>query len=123
MGANEHGDVGGHLVVARARGVQLPPHRAGDLGDAALDRHVDVLVVVAEGEAPLVELASDLVERREQLVAVAGLDDALLREHAHVRPRLGDVVRAQAPVEADRGVKGAEGVVLGLGEAGHAPPV
>ena len=58
----EEGDVGGHLVVARPRGVELAADRAGDLGEPPLDRHVDVLVVGREGERPLGELALDRVE-------------------------------------------------------------
>ena len=48
--AREHRHVGGDLVVARARGVQLAADRADDLRQPALDRHVDVLVVVVEAE-------------------------------------------------------------------------
>ena len=36
--------IGGHLVVAAAGGVQLPAGRPGEFGDAALDGGVDVLV-------------------------------------------------------------------------------
>ena len=39
--------VGGHLVVAAAAGVQLGAGRAGELGDPSLDRGVDVLVASA----------------------------------------------------------------------------
>jgi hypothetical protein len=49
--AREQRDVGGDLVVARACGVQLAADRPGDLGKAALDRHVDVFVVGREREA------------------------------------------------------------------------
>ena len=51
VGAHEHRHVGGHLVVARAGGVELAAHRADDLGEPPLDRHVDVLVVRADDEA------------------------------------------------------------------------
>ena len=50
--------------------MELPADPAGELGDAALDRHVDVLVAVGEREAALAELALDLVERGVQLVAL-----------------------------------------------------
>ena len=79
--AGEHRHVGGDLVVARARGVQLAADRAGDLGEPPLDRHVDVLVVASEREVALVELALDRVEAREQLVAVGLGDDPPRREH------------------------------------------
>ena len=51
--ARVHREVGDDLVVARARRVQPPADRARDLGQAALDRHVDVLVLVLEREARL----------------------------------------------------------------------
>jgi hypothetical protein len=49
--AHEHGDVGRNLVVARARGVELAAHGPHELGQATLDRHVDVLVVRLRREA------------------------------------------------------------------------
>ena len=48
--AREQRDVGGDLVVARARGVQPAADRPGDLGEPPLDGHVDVLVVGRERE-------------------------------------------------------------------------
>ena len=46
----EQAQVGGHLVVAAAAGVQLGPGVAGQLGDPPLDGGVDVLVAGLEGE-------------------------------------------------------------------------
>ena len=51
------------LVVAAPAGVQLGAGRAGDLGDPALDRGVDVLVRGGELERALVQLGSDLIQR------------------------------------------------------------
>ena len=68
--AREHRDVGGDLVVARARGVQLAADRPDDLGQPPLDRHVDVLVVGRERERPAVELGLDALEPAQQRVAV-----------------------------------------------------
>ena len=51
------------LVVAAATGVQLRTDRARDLGDAALDRGVDVLVGRRERERLARELLLDAVER------------------------------------------------------------
>ena len=51
-----------HLVVSGACRVQLAPHRPGQLRDAALDRHVDVLVGVLERELAGLELAGDGVQ-------------------------------------------------------------
>ena len=54
--AHEQRDVGRDLVVARARGVQRAADRADELGQAALDRHVDVLVVGREARSARREL-------------------------------------------------------------------
>ena len=115
--AGEERDVGGDLVVARARRVQLAAGRPGELGHPPLDGHVDVLVVGEEREPPLRELGLHRVERREQRVAIGGGDDPGAGQHPRVRPRLAHVVRPQPPVEAQRGVELAEDGVLGLGEA------
>ena len=56
--AGEHRHVGRDLVVARARRVQLAADRADDLGQPALDGHVDVLVGVVEAELAVLELAA-----------------------------------------------------------------
>ena len=71
------------------------------------------------GNVPSLQLVLDRVERREQLVAVLGGDDRLRREHARVGARQVDVVGAEPPVEADRGVELPEDRVLRLAEAGH----
>ena len=65
-----HRHVGRDLVVARARRVQRAADRPDELGQAPLDRHVDVFVAVREGERPARELGLDRVEAREQGVAV-----------------------------------------------------
>ena len=118
--AREHRHVGGDLVVARARGVQLAADRADDLGQPPLDRHVDVLVVVARtGTRPSSSSASTRVEPAEQRVAVGVADDPGRGEHRRVRARLLDVVGPEPPVEADRGVQLAEDRVLWLREARH----
>ena len=119
--AREERDVGRHLVVARARGVQPPAHRARDLGEPPLDGHVDVLVVGREREAPVAQLRprprpGRPAARRDPRPT----SDPLRGEHPRVRARLRDVVGPQAPVEADRTVEGLEGGILGLAEAGHA---
>ena len=119
MGADEHRDVGRHLVVARAGGVELAARVADQLGQAALDRHVDVLVVLVDLEAVLVELGADFVQPPLDLLEILGADDLAAGEHARVGERLFEVVGRQTEVELDRRVQPAEGRVLRLAEAGH----
>ena len=118
--AREHRHVGGDLVVARARGVQLAADRPGDRRQPPLDRHVDVDVARLERELPVLELGLDPLQARQQRVAIGLGDDPGRREHLRVRARLLDVVGAEAPVVADRGVELREDPVGRLGEARHA---
>jgi hypothetical protein len=114
VGAHEHRHVGGHLVVARAGGVQLAPHGPHELGQAALDRHVDVLVVGPDLEPVLLDLLAHLPQAALELGQVLVADDSRAREHACVRLRLGQVVGGQPVVEGERRVEGLEQLVLGL---------
>ena len=115
--------VGHHLVVARAGGVQTPADGADDLRQAPLDRHVDVLVVGSEGEVAPAQLALDRLESFQQPVEVLRRDDPPCRQHPRVGPRLGQVLGPQPAVEVDRGVQPLEVGVLGLGQARHARSV
>ena len=117
--ADVEGDVGRDLIVARAPRVQLAADRAGDLGDPALDRHVDVFVVGLERKAILAELEGDLVESRVQGVELAVVEHAGEEQGARVRLRLAHVLRPETPIEPDRRVQPVKERVLGLAEARH----
>ena len=92
--------VGGDLVVAAAAGVELAAGRAGELGDAALDRGVDVLVARDE-----LERVRRPARARRWSSAAEDLVDLDVRQQpgalqpADVGARAGDVVGPQAPVE------------------------
>ena len=122
VGAHEHRHVGGHLVVARAGGVEPAARRAGDLRQAPLDRHVDVLVVIRDNEAVLLDLIAHGGEALLDLRQVLLLEDAGARQHARVGERLLDVVRRQPVVEGDRRVQRLEERILGVPEAAHRDP-
>ena len=94
---------GRHLVVAAASGVELPAGRAGDLGDAALDGRVDVLVGGREHERAAVQLVGHRVERGQDLRRLVAVEQPGADEPAHVRARADDVVGRQAHVERQRG--------------------
>jgi hypothetical protein len=53
-------EVGRHLVVPRARGVEPPRGGADQLGEPRLDVEMDVFMLGAEGEAALLDLGADL---------------------------------------------------------------
>ena len=76
----------------RERAVCSARRRGRQLGDAALDGHVDVLVVGLERERALAQLGLNRIEAAEQRGEVVVADDPACREHAGVGARLRDVV-------------------------------
>ena len=82
--AQVEAQVGGHLVVAAAAGVQFRADRAGELGDAPFDGGVDVLVGRREREGVVGELGFDGVEGGEDGRDVVRRQDAAGAEHADV---------------------------------------
>ena len=92
------------LVVAAAPRVQLGAGRARDLGDAALDRGVDVLVGRGERERAFVQLQLDAVERGEDDRPLLVGEEPDVREHRDVGARADEVVGREPAVErqADR---------------------
>jgi hypothetical protein len=99
VSANEERQVGRHLVVARSSGVELAAHRSDDLGEPALDRHVDILVVRRGLEGAGLDLSPYLLQPPHERGAVLVADDLSPSEHPYVRERLLDVVRGEAAVE------------------------
>ena len=59
-------EVDRHLVVARARGVQPARRGADELGEPALDIHVNVLERARKGEGSRLDFALDLVRDRRR---------------------------------------------------------
>jgi hypothetical protein len=99
--------------------VELSANGSDDLGQASLDRCVDVLVAGSERENSAVELRRDRIEAATQLVGLRGGDDRATREHARVRLRLGYVVAPKTTVEVQRSVDRLEVGVLWLSESRH----
>jgi hypothetical protein len=95
----------------------------GELGEATLDRHVDVLVITTEREASAGQFGRDGVEAAEEFLAVRRDDDPAGREHPGMGARLGDVVGPEAAIEREGRVHPLEVRMLWLVEATHAPPV
>jgi hypothetical protein len=109
--------VGRDLVVAAARGVQALSVLADQLGQAALDGHVDVLVLRTRDEGALVELARDLAQARDDAAHGLGRQDAGVTEHLRVRDRADDVLGPQALVHLEGAVDGVERGVRAAREA------
>ena len=110
--------VGDDLVVAAAGGVQAPARVAHQLCEPPLDRRVDVLVPLAEGEVPARQLVLDAREAGRDGVGVLAGDDPLCGQHARVRPRGRQVLGPEAAVDVERGVEAVER----LGRPGREAP-
>ena len=117
-GARVQPQVGRHLVVARAPGVQLLAERA-DLGhQQRLDVHVHVLESGVELRRPGIELLPHRVQTRQQGVPLRPVEHPRPLQTADVRLRAPDVERVQLGVDMER-----RGEVLhrAVGRPGEAP--
>ena len=94
-------EVGRHLIVARARGVQPPSRLADNFGQPILDVHVHVFQRAAERQAAFARLLQHLIEPGNDGFAVGLRYDPLARQHRRVRFGSNDVVLDQAGVEVD----------------------
>src|SRR5437667_386970 len=95
--------VEGDLVVARASGMELAPHRAGDLDEPALDVHVNVFELAPEGEAPALQLGPHRFEPALDGRTLRGVDQPRPLESPRPRHAAADVVGPEPPVEGKRG--------------------
>src|SRR4029079_17395372 len=97
--------VGGHLVIARARGMQALAGLAGERGEAFLDVEVDVFGVERPREAARRHLASNLRHALLYGREVAPREDAARGEPAGVVWRRGEKAAraARAGVRERRG--------------------
>ena len=97
-------EVGRDLIVARTGGVEAPGGGADQLGQAAFDRHVDVLERKVARRAVAFELGLDGVEPGEDRRRIIGADDALVAQHGGVGARSGKILAPHPPVDRQRGV-------------------
>ena len=75
--------------------------RRRDLGQAALDRGVDVLIAVEKRERAVIELPLHLPKTSLDAAQLRRLDDGGRREAARVRDAACDVIRIQLEVDAE----------------------
>ena len=112
--AQEKAQIRHRLVVAGARRVQPPRHRADQVAQAAFDVHVNVFERTLEFEPSGHDLLMNAVETGNNGCGVRFGYDALLGEHAAVHLGACDVLGEKLPVEVDRGVD----LLHGFGRAG-----
>ena len=89
---------------ASARCAAGPAAGPIELGEPALDVHVNVLERAREDEGPRLDFALDLVQAGGDGVGVGLRDDALGGEHGDMGERAGDVLGGELAVEVDGGV-------------------
>ena len=110
-------DIGRHLVVTAATGVQLLAGDADAVGQARLDVHVHVFQVDAPVERAGLDFALDGLQAIDDAVALGIGQHADLGQHGGVGDRAHDVVAIQALVESDGGGEAGNEGVDGLTEA------
>ena len=102
--AHPEAEIRRHLVVAGAGGVQPSGGLADQLGEARFHVHVDVFQRARKFEAALRDFRRDKVQARDDLRGVLARNDALIGQHAGMRPGAGDVLGRQRLVKIDGGV-------------------
>jgi hypothetical protein len=103
LAAQPQPHIGGHLVVARAPGVQPLAGIPHELRQARLDVQVHVLELELPREAARLDLGRDLGHAALDLGEVLRGDDGLGSQHARVGQAARDVGAPQALVEVDAG--------------------
>src|SRR5262249_48962794 len=95
--------VEGDLVGGRTRGVELAPHGAHELDEAALDIHVDVLELAAEGEAAALQFGPHQAQTVLDGPALRLVDQSRTLEGVGPGDGAADVVRPEAAIEGEGG--------------------
>ena len=116
-GAQVEPDIGGHLVVARAPGVQLLAGHPDQLRQPGFDIHVDVFQFHRPLEAPRADLIANLVQSPDDVCQFLWTEHSRRRKHPGVGQRPGDVLIGHALVKVHRRGKTLHKTVGGLVEA------
>ena len=98
-------EVGGHLVVAAASGVQTLARLADALGEEGLDVHVDVLVVQRELHLLVLDVLQNGLQALHNLLRLVLFNDALTAQHGGVGNGATDILFIEAGVKGDGGVE------------------
>jgi hypothetical protein len=98
-------EIGSHLVVPAAAGVETAGDRADELAQAALDPGVDILIGDRQRKDAGLHLVPDLPEALFDRRGVFLGDDPLATEHPDMRYRAADILRREPDIEPNRGVE------------------
>ena len=115
-GAQVQADISGHLVVARAPGMQLLAGDPDQLRQPGLDVHVDIFQFHRPGEAAAGYFFLHLGQAALDICQLFLGKHARRAQHFGVGERAGDVLGGHAAVEIDRRGKALHKTVGGLAE-------
>ena len=96
-------DVRGHLVIARAAGMQTLAGVADQRGQALLDIQMNVFKVERPDKAPRFNLRCYQTHAALYFGQILGRNDCLFRQHPCVGERAANILPPHALVEIDRG--------------------
>ncbi len=94
-------DVGGDLVVAAPRRVELAADVADPVDQRGLDVHVDIFPLQSERERPRDDLGPDFGQSPHNLLAFIGGEESDVGEHLGMRDRAPDVVLEEPTIKGD----------------------
>ena len=97
--------IGAHLVIAGAPGVELFAQGPQDRDQPSLHSEVHVLVLETRVELTRGGLCSDLLEATHQLLSLLGRDHPGAAQHPGMGDRSIQVLLQQGDVKTDRGVE------------------
>src|SRR5207253_3144744 len=104
-------DVGDHLIIATATGVEFPAHVAQALDQGALDVRVNVFQLDGISKLAALDLAGNVIEGADDLPSFVGRHKPYFRQHPGVSLAGADVLAIKAAVEADRLSEGFDAIV------------
>ena len=118
-GAHPEAEIGRHLVVARAGGVQPPGRRADQLGQPRLDVEMDVFQFALEDELALGDFLFDLLQALQDGLA-SSLE--MMPSVASMRACAFEPARSSTARRLSKSMEGVISSMIAAGPASNRPP-
>ncbi len=99
--AHPEAEIGCHLIIATARGVEAACHRPDQFGQPRLGRHVDVFKVPVFGHAVCRIFGGNLIKPRGNCGSILRRNNAAGTQHRDMSLGSGDVLLPQRLVEGN----------------------
>ncbi len=117
LGTQVEAQIGGHLIIARAAGVQFFAGDADALGQAGFYIHMDIFEFDQPGEGLLLDIGSDVQQAFFNGLAFFLGEYAYMGQHTGMGDGCLDIIAVQALVKSDGGAEAFHKAVGFLGEA------